>query len=267
MPRYFFSIPILILFMAAFGLQAEEPPSGRAIMEMQKERHRAATEVVEETMVLVDKSGSQEVRQLRRYTKEVEADVYRLLLVFLGPPDIAGTALLTWQHAERADDQWLYLPARGKMQRIVEGARKSHFMGTDFSFEDLQSEKLDDFRYSMLRQEEEDGRPCYVVEAVPTAAVAPQSGYGKRLLWVDIERLVSVKVEFYDRRGKLLKTQTARGWGQEKKGQWRAAKVLMDSHRKKHKTLVGTQLRLLDGPIDDQTFTERFITSGRHLQD
>jgi hypothetical protein len=36
--------------------------------------------------------------------------------VFLQPSDIKGNALLNWQRKNQADDQWLDLPAQGRMQ-------------------------------------------------------------------------------------------------------------------------------------------------------
>ena len=241
--------------------------SGRQIMEQQKALHKSQTEYAEQTLILIDKRGNREQRQLRLYSKEVGKDTYRSLLVFSEPADISGTALLTWQHQEQDDDQWLYLPARGKMQRIAKGSMKNYFMGTDFTFEDLQTEEIENFTYEVLRQEVVDETPTYVVEAVPVDTERAQdSGYNRRVLWIDEMRFTTLKVEFYDRRNKLFKTQTNRDWIQVDSTRWRAEKSLMDNHKTNHKTLIGVTRRTVDKPIADQTFTERFILKGQHIQ-
>jgi hypothetical protein len=40
----------------------------------------------------------------------------------------------------RGDDRWLYLPATRKVRRIPASDRGDYFLGTDFTYEDIQSE-------------------------------------------------------------------------------------------------------------------------------
>ena len=81
-------IGVLFLFTASV---VSAQMTGRQVMEKQKERHKVKTEVGNEDMMLVDKSGSKENRQVVRYAKEVGKDVHRYLVVFLSPGDIRGT--------------------------------------------------------------------------------------------------------------------------------------------------------------------------------
>jgi hypothetical protein len=256
---------VVISLMRALPALAEM--SARVIMQKQDGLHSSKYEYSLERMILVDKSGRQEERRVRNYTKDVEDDESRSLIVFLDPADIKGTALLTWQHKAQEDDQWLYLPARGKMQRIAKGGKKNYFMGTDFTYEDLEPEALDDYTYKLVREEEEDGTPCYVIEAVPADSEKQQnSSYSKRLLWVSKDHFNTLKIEFYDRRDKLVKTQINRDWENVSGTIWRAKKALMDNHKTQHKTLIGIVERRINEAIDEQTFTERFILKGQHTQ-
>ncbi len=154
---------VLIFSLVCINAAAASEMTGREIMQKQKDLHQSKTEFIEQNMILVDRSGGKEARKLRHYLSESEPDVDRALIVFLSPADIRGTALLTWQHKDRDDDQWLYLPAQGKMQRIVKGGKRNSFMGTDFTYEDLENEVLDDFTYTRTGDEEVDESPCYVV--------------------------------------------------------------------------------------------------------
>jgi len=241
--------------------------TGKEIMKMQKERHKVKSEIGTEIMILVDQSGSKEKRKVKRYAKEVGDDLHRYLIVFLKPADIKGTALLTWEQKGRDNDQWLYLPARKKMQRIAKGSKKNYFMGTDFTYEDLEPEDIENFNYTILREEKFNNQDCYVIEAVPaTKEKRKESGYSKRIMWIDKQNLTTLKADFYDRRGRLQKTQTNYDLINVKGTVWRANKSLMVHHQRKHKTLIGVKSRRINVDLDDSTFTERFILSGKHTQ-
>ena len=42
---------------------------------------------------------------------EVPEEADKTLITFHFPRDIKGTGLLTFEHIDKGDDQWLYLPA------------------------------------------------------------------------------------------------------------------------------------------------------------
>jgi len=253
----------LLLPVTASGAEM----TGRRVMELQKERQKSRTEVERQKVTLVDRGGDERTREARRYLKESGEDEYRGLFVFLGPADIRGTALLTWQHRDRDDDQWLYLPAKGRMQRITGGGETGYFMGTDFTYEDLKGEDLDGQQYVVLREDESGGTPCWVVEARPTGdGAGRRSAYGRRLLWIAKETLASLRIEYFDRRDKPLKVLTAEGWERIAGSVWRPGKLRMENLRSGHRTLVETVERALDRELADETFTERFVLKGKHLQ-
>jgi hypothetical protein len=249
--------------LSLYSLASAAEPTGREIMDKQKARHESTTEYEAIKMVLVDSSGKTESRELQRYSKNKDG-LFKYLVRFNSPADIKGVSLLTWQQKDREDDQWLYLPAVGeKLKRIAGGGKKTYFMGTDFAYEDLRSEKLDDHTYNVLREEALDGKNCWVIEALPaTESEKQSSGYSKRIMWVQKDTLVSLKVEYYDQTGKLMKTGTSFDIQPAKGDLMRAGKVLMDHHLNKHKTVMGTVERKINEPIDDSLFTERSVLSG-----
>lgn len=266
----------MVLFVAGLcliggGLAQATDMTGRQIMEKQKELHKVKTEFGAEVMLLVDKDNNQERRQLRRYAKEMEKNLHRYLVAFLSPGDVKGTALLTWEQKGRENDQWLYLPAQKKMQRIAKGSKKNYFMGTDFTYEDMEPEDIDSFTYTVLRSEKlnHDGKDydCYVIQAVPANEErARESGYSKRIMWIETRLLITLKAEFYDRRGRLQKTQTSHEFENIGGTVWRPKKTLMAHHEKNHKTLTGVTLRKVNETIDNAVFTDRFILSGKHTE-
>jgi len=263
------TLTLTALALATTTARAEM--TGREIMQKQKDLQSVDTEFGADMMLIKDtKSGSTETRNTRRYSKEPEEGLSKSMFVFLSPANIAGTAVLTWEQ-ETDDDQWLYMPATKKMQRIASGSKKNYFMGTDFTYEDMEPEDMDNFNYTVLKTESlnVDGADvaCWVVEAVPANEEKKRaSGYSKRLMWVDQERFVTLKAEFYDRRERLIKTQTVFELENITGTVWRPKKTMMDNPSKNSQTLTMTTERKVNDPIDDEVFTERFILSGRHTQ-
>jgi len=254
----------------ASALIAEEM-TGRQIMEKQEDLQKVDSEYGEELMLIKDvKSGSQEKREARRYAKDNPDGLGRTMFAFLSPADIAGTAVLTWEQ-KIDDDQWLYMPATKKMQRIASGSKKNYFMGTDFTYEDMEPEDLENFNYAVVKTEtlSVDGKdcPCWVIESVPANdEKKKKSGYAKRLMWIDQVRFVTLKVEFFDRRRRLVKTQTVFEMSNVTGTVWRAKKTLMDNTSKKSQTLTMVTIRKVNKSMQDEVFTERFILTGKHTQ-
>jgi hypothetical protein len=263
---------IWIALLAGFSaaLFAEEL-TGKQIMEQQEKLQKVTTEYGEEIMLLKDlKAGTQEKRMARRYSKENEAGLGRSMFSFLSPADIAGTAVLTWEQTTE-DDQWLYMPATKKMQRIASGSKKNYFMGTDFTYEDMEPEDIDNFNYTILKTEAVslDGKewPCWVIESAPAnEEKSKASGYSKRILWVAQNAFITLKVEFYDKRARLAKTQTLYELENVTGSVWRPKKTMMDNTAKSSQTLTMVANRKINEPIDDDVFTERFILSGKHAE-
>lgn len=271
MKKALWIVGLIVIWLFTPAIMQADEMTGRDVMEKQKELHKVRTEVGEEIMLLVDKDGGKEKRQVKRYAKEVDDDIHRYLVVFLAPADISGTALLTWEQKERENDQWLYLSAQKKMQRIAKGSKKNYFMGTDFTYEDMEPEDLDNFTYTILRTEnlEQDNvvSECYVIESVPAnAEKKKESGYSKRIMWIEKSHLYTLKVEFYDRRGRLQKVQTNHAMENVSGTVWRAKKTLMSHLEREHKTLTGITARQINTDVDDSVFTERYILSGRHIK-
>jgi hypothetical protein len=246
---------------------ASSQMTGKQVMEEQKKRHEIKSETVVNAMLLVDAKGEKEQRVIKSYFKDLGNGETRMLVVFSDPASVKGTAMLSWNHNGRQNDQWLYLPSQKKLQRIAEGSKKNAFMGTDLTFEDMEGEELDNFNYNLMKDEALDGKDCFVVEAVPAGDEQKRnSGYAKRKLWVRKDIFFTVKVEFYDQRGDLQKTLTNLDLKNVGGTVWRANKALMDNHKRNHKTLVAVQSETINPKLDDAVFTEGYILSEKHIQ-
>ena len=255
------------LFICLAAPAAWAQMDGKQIIQEMKDRHESSSEYTTEVMLLVDKKGNRERRLLKSYSKKTPQGLSRHLMVFLEPANVRGTAMLTWEQKGRDDDQWLYLPSMRKMQRIASGSKQGYFMGTDFTYGDLEPESIDDYTYTILHSEKIGDHDCWVIEAKPlNRKVLKKTGYGKRLLWVRKDIFFAPKIAFYDRRGRLVKVQTCHDLTQIKGKMWRAKKVLMDNQQREHKTVRAVQQQVIGQPLSDDIFTARFLLSERHLQ-
>ncbi|WP_456371853.1 outer membrane lipoprotein-sorting protein, partial [Thiolapillus sp.] len=154
------------------------------------------------SMLLKNRHGEESLRQMRVKGLEVENDGDKSLIVFDQPRDVKGTALLTFSHKVKDDDQWLYLPALKRVKRIASRNKSGPFMGSEFAFEDLASQEVEKYTYKFIRDDELDGTPVFVMERYP---VSKYSGYTRQLAWIDKARYIPLKIEFYDRKNSLLK--------------------------------------------------------------
>lgn len=234
--------------------------TGREIMERQKELHESQDEEETAKMELVDKKGRVKEREIIRYSLKLENGLNKYVLKFLSPKDVKGTGLLTWENEDRDDDQWLYLPAMRKEKRIASSSRKNEFMGTDFTYGDLRPEDLDVHDYNVIASDTIDGHECYVIEALPkTDKEKRQSGYSKRKVWVRKDIFYTVKVEFYDERGKLFKVETDEELKNVKGTMWRSKKITMHNIKRNHKTVLTSEERKIEQGVSEAIFTIRWL--------
>jgi len=241
--------------------------TGRRIMDLVKERHDVKNDTADVIMLIIDKKGNKKKRFIKRYTKELDNGLTRSLIVFREPKDIEGTALLTWELEGGQSKQWLYLPGAGKLQRMARSSLKSYFMGTDLTYEDLMPDQMDDYAYTTTGEDVLNGHDCHVVAITPgTEEKAKASGYSKRVVYVRKDILFTVKIDFYDKRGRLLKTETNHDLEKLDGDAWTAKKVLIIRHKKNHKTLMGVKNQRSDTILSDALFSENFILSGKYLQ-
>ena len=202
----------LALASASLGLfaglpAAEAGPSAREIMDkVTLTRKLAGSEALVKMTIASDKGAPRE-RKISLATKlfdggKTEKRIYR----FLEPADVKGTGVLVYDYDAQADDVWIYLPALRKTRRIVSAQRSQSFLGSEFSYGDLNVPALDDYTYALGAEENFGGEICYQVDVAPKdKSVAESEGYSKKTYWVSKDKFVIRRGLYYDLGGKLLK--------------------------------------------------------------
>jgi len=180
------------------------------------------------SMLLRNKQGQESIREIKMKSLEVLADGDKSLTIFNKPRDVKGTAFLSFSHPVDADEQWLYLPALKRVKRISSRNKSGPFMGSEFAFEDLSSFEVEKYTYRYLGDEVINGLDNFKVEQYP---VDENSGYTKRIVWVDKSEYRVQKIEFYDRKNSLLKTLSFIDYKQYLDKHWRADIQHMVNHQ------------------------------------
>jgi hypothetical protein len=179
-------------------------------------------------MTLRNRQGDESTRYLRFKTLEVQGDGDKNLTVFDRPRDIKKTAFLNFTHSLGDDDQWLYLPALKRVKRISSSNKSGPFVGSEFAYEDITSQEVKKYTYKWLRNEEYQGQKSFVVEQVPAYE---NSGYTRRVVWIDEAEYRTLKVDFYDRKNSLLKTLTYDGYNKYLNQYWYPDEMYMVNHQ------------------------------------
>lgn len=211
-------------------------------------------------MDLIAKDGKTETMAIERISYQSEGDLYSIIL-FSSPASVKDTRFLSIEYADKTDDKWIYLPALRKSRRIAAGEGGSSFMGTDFSYDDMDKRDIDKYDYTMISSDEKySDYSCWVIEAAPKTGT--DSDYSKTVLWIDKTTLISVKIDIYDKSGALLKTDTAEQIAQVQ-GYWTIIKNRMINHQTGHQTILEIKKLVFDLEIDPKIFSKNFLDTGR----
>ena len=210
--------------------------------------YKSETSLLE--MELINAHGDRTTRKMRSWQIEKAGDGDRSRIEFEWPADVKGTRMLTWTHKKDDDDQWLFLPAINRVKRISSNNKSGSFMGSEFAYEDLGSQEIEKYEHKYLGDETLNGRKTWKLERVP---VDKESGYSRLVSWIDQEYMQPLKVEYYDRKGELLKTATFAGYTKQGKW-WRPGSIVMVNHQTKKQSHLTWRERKIGADVRAKDF-------------
>jgi len=256
--------------LSALPLQASAESAEEKGLAIAVESDKRDTGFVDSTadmvMELRNKQGDVSTRTIRIKTLEVTGDGDKSMSIFDTPNDVKGTAFLTYSHALDADEQWMYLPALKRVKRINSKNKSGPFMGSEFAYEDLASQEIEKYKYKYLRDETiktsdfPDGVDCFVIERYPEY---DHSGYTRQIAWVNKDRYVAEKIEFYDRKNDLLKTLTNKDQQQYLGQYWRPNEMLMENHQTGKSTVLKWENFKFQTGLGDKSFSRNSLKRAR----
>jgi len=255
------------LVFASPGSDAEDAlPPAEAIVQNVNDRDDGETLSRTIAFQLTDKRGKTREQQTKSFRRNYDGEK-RSVIFYTDPKNVEGTAFLTYDYHDpnQEDVQWLYLPAMRKVRRISSANHGDYFLGTDFTYYDIKHESdlaVEDFSWTTLRQENENGADCFVIEAVPrTPKIADELGYSRVHYWIEQSNWMQRKAEFWDIGGNPLKTIQFNDV-REVDGIWTAHELVANNHKTGHSTVLKMSDIDYESGVDDDLFTERALKRG-----
>jgi hypothetical protein len=250
-----------MLFGSVAVLSAQD---AEAIVDKSRNRISADTILTRSRMAVAAKDGSVSNRIIDQYSKDGSRGENRVAVEFKhsgNPASIINTRFLTIENQNGNDEQWIFLPALGKVRRIAASEGSGSFVGTDLSYSDIASANrkagLDTHR--IAREEEFRGKPCYVIESVPKDS---SYQYSKMIQWIDRDSSVNYKIELYDKRGTHVKTMEILEL-RDVQGRLSPMVTKMSSLADRTSTTITVDRLEYDSPIPESVFTPRYLETGR----
>jgi len=248
------TLPLIIAFNA-YAETAEE--KGLAIAKEADLRDSGFNDsIANMTMELKNKQGKTSIREVRVKTLEVKGDGDKGLSIFNKPNDIKGTASLTYSHALKPDEQWLYLPELKRVKRISSKSKSGPFMGSEFAYEDISSQEIEKYSYKYIKDETLNGIDTFVIERYPQYK---HSGYTRQVVWINKQEYRPEKTVFYDRKNSLLKTLHFSGYKQYLDKYWRADEMHMTNHQTGKSTLLSWRDYKFKTGLTDKDFNRNSL--------
>ena len=249
---------IAIAVIIAAGFSANAQMTGREIVEKAYNLPTGEDVTSTLTMTLINKSGQTRIRKIQQYSKDF-GDVEKSIMFFMTPADVKNTSFMNWTYdSDKADDQWIYLPALKKVKRISSDSKSDYFMGSDFTYDDLGDRKLDADVHKLLKEESIDGHACYVVESV---SKDEDYMYTKTITWIRKDNFVGMKKEFYDEDEELLKVLKIKKV-EKIEGFWIITRSEMKNVQKNHKTIIQLSDIKINTGVPASKFTDRMMMRG-----
>lgn len=210
-------------------------------------------------MALKSKKGATKVREILTKSKEF-ADSRKSLVVFQSPEEVSGVAYLTFNYNNKGKDtdSWLYTPSMKKVRRINGSSRQDAFMGSDFTYEDMDGRGIDKDDFNLLGEENVDSVDCWKVEAISKNSKEKNP---RKVIWFRKDNYIAVKSEFYNKNNELTRKMSVSKISQID-GIWTAGSIYIETTATGHSTLMELKDVHYNTDIDDKIFTVTSMERG-----
>ena len=208
-------------------------------------------------MILMNNKGEKRERALSTFVKRYGNNKSKSIVFFNSPADVKGTSFLVWTNENKEDKQWLYLPALLRVRQISSSGKGESFMGTELTFFDMGSQDIDDYAYTLTKEENVKGEMCYMIEAIPKKV----EFYNKVVVWIRKGNFIPAKADFYDTKGQYLKQGIFENV-KNIKGINTPSHIEMHNVLNGRTTVIDLSNIVYDSGLKDDIFTERYMTRG-----
>lgn len=225
----------LLALLCTFNLAAQTRPTGNSLLDKVDDNMSAKTRILTTRMEINAARGVRTVE-----SKSWGEGSQKSFTEYLAPAREKGTKMLKLNN-----QLWIFSPATDRVVQLSGHMLRQSVMGSDMSYEDMMSDRplLEQYKAEVTGEEVVDGRKTWVVSLT---AIVEDVNYHAQKMWVDQERFVPLKVEFFAKGGKLLKRMTFADV-QRIQGRWYPKTIVYKDMLKEGK---GTKMNILGIQFD-----------------
>ncbi|NLF43159.1 MAG: outer membrane lipoprotein-sorting protein [Bacteroidales bacterium] len=211
------------------------------------------------TLKIIDAKGRERIRQVSTASRKFGKTSKRLIK-FTAPADVQGTAMLIFDNEDSNDDMWIYMPALRKTRRIVSTEKGKSFMGSEFTNADMSKPDKNQFDYKMLGSTTIEGKDCHKIEmSCKNQAIAQENGYHKKIMYIEKGTFLTHKMEFFDKDGKLQRTQILKDYKKQSSGKYFSFYMEMKNEQNGRKSIMITDKFQIGSNLPESNFTPAML--------
>ena len=246
------------IFVMIMSLPLFAQISGAEVMRHVFERPTGEDMQATLNMTITNARGSARERSIMQFRQD-SGTIEKKIMFFTAPADVRNTSFLSFSYSDgRSDDQWIYLPALGRVRRIASDKSNESFMGSDFTYDDMGARHPEEDNHTILREEVVDSWQCYVVESVP---IVPNSEYAKTVSWVIKDEWIGLKKEFLATDGSVTRRLVIDAY-EKADTVWVITDMTMTNLRKQTSTRIRMNEVSFNNNLRESFFSERQMQIG-----
>lgn len=226
----------MIFLLPLLTIVSASAQDAKAIVKLSHDAVKVSSFEAISTLTITDSKGNKRIRTNTMASMSLPDGTEKRIIKFLSPAEVKGTGILIFDYPEKSDDMWIYLPALRKTRRIVSREKSKSFMGSEFSNANMTAPGLEDFSYTIMGEEDLEGKLCYKFESIPlTTDLEDQYGYSKSIFWLDKNSHLVYRTEYYDFDNELFKTISNKEFMkmEDDKGSYMVTHMVAQNHSNK----------------------------------
>lgn len=252
-------------FAATTALGQEPGITARDVVERCDARYPGEDQQTRLTIKLRSRDGSEKVHVYRRFWKDYKGkdDIAEKMVLFTEfPPDAQGSGFMRWGYTGKNAEQWIYLPALKKTRRVSVRDPGDSFLGSDLTYADISPRGIDEDDHTVVKAEQQDGVNVIAIKSVPRPGTLQL--YSHVVSWYvvgqDWGTCHKRQIDYYDRKGDLLKKQNIEWQRVDSAWLWKA--VTVQNVQTNHTSIFEVADAQVNTGLTDDIFSERNLTRG-----
>jgi outer membrane lipoprotein-sorting protein len=155
------------------------------------------------------------------------------------------------------NDMWNWNPQISRMIKLPTSMLSQGWMGSDYTNDDLLNQRsiVTDYTHKILGEETVSGEVCHKIEMTPKPD-APVV-WGKIIMWIAKKYEISLKVEYYDEDGYLVKSEIGKDLKNMDGRYIPATYELIPADEEGNKTVITIQEMKFNIPVEDSFFSQQ----------